>query len=252
MAIWTREELSDLLFAGILLSVVFVISYQWSLWLAFIVVAIGLIIHELGHKFVGVFLGMDEIHFMLSPLGIAAGFLSGALIGQALVTPGGVTYDMRENSRDRFLMGLGGPAANMLLFGVFMLISMTAPFTVGVADGEVNVWLAAALVNLYLALFNLLPIPMFDGHQLYKINPMWWAVSLVSVAGTVAYFWGDMQRELSVLFTSGWSGIVGWAMGQSWGIWLLPLVPSLIIARHLEIGVSDVIGRVGDSDYIKI
>jgi len=114
------------------------------------------------------------------------------------------------------------------------------------------VWLAAGLVNLYLALFNLLPVPMFDGHQLFRINPVAWGAITVAVAGLVVFFWGDMQMQLSVLFTSGWSGIAGWAMGYSWGIWVIPIVPSLIIARHYEIGINDVVGRVGEGEYIRI
>ncbi len=60
------------------------------------------------------------------------------------------------------LVSLAGPLSNLILAVLFML-----PVKFGLVTGVVaEVWLKAVLINLVLAVFNILPIPPLDGSKL--------------------------------------------------------------------------------------
>lgn len=231
---FTKIETAEFVFASVLLSSMFVIAYQWPLFLAFLFGAFGLMVHELGHKLAGRWRCIEDVHFTIMPIGIAAGFAVAILFGQALAAPGGVTVGKNASRRDRVIMGLAGPLTNLLMFILFYGLHIVSPLTldlggVGIGVSAFPIWAGVAFVNLYLAFFNMLPIPMFDGSHIFRENQRVWFVVIFAIGVFVAVFAGKMLGTLGPLFTGSFPGIFGLALNGELGKIIGPLTPGLML-----------------------
>ncbi len=94
-------------------------------------------------------------------------FTSGFVFGGAKPVP--VNYfNLRHPMRDMALVALGGPASNFLLAAFFFLCHKLVVIEFGIWEaGSLGEWVLAQAVrfNLFLAAFNLLPIPPLDGSR---------------------------------------------------------------------------------------
>ena len=84
---------------------------------------------------------------------------------------------MRHPRRDMVLVGLAGPATNLLLMAVAAVIArvlvdsgelLSDTIDASTSDVIVEIFFFFAVVNLLLGLFNLLPIPPLDGSALVE------------------------------------------------------------------------------------
>jgi len=158
--------------------------------------ALALSVHESAHGWVADRLGdptarwlgritlnpirhIDPLGTVLFPLMLAA--VGAPIIGWAKPVPF-VTRNLRNQRRDPALVGLAGPASNLILAlavtGVLLLVKAVMPgFRVllmamlehgalganGIAAPLVYLLFSLATVNMVLAVFNLIPIPPLDG-----------------------------------------------------------------------------------------
>lgn len=151
--------------------------------IAFIVLLFSLTVHETAHAWTADRLGdptarllgrvslnpvvhVDPIGTVLFPL---IGMLSGLpVIGWAKPVPVNIRRLRREH-RDYVLVAAAGPASNLLLAVMASLALAVLPFGSSSADGDGGVSPLAVLlarllvINVYLAVFNMLPIPPLDG-----------------------------------------------------------------------------------------
>jgi len=247
-------EIAELVFATVMLSSMFVIAYQWNFVLSVLIGASGLMIHEMGHKIVGRLRCISDVHFSLSPLGIAMGFATALTVGHALAAPGGVTVGDDAPTRDRLWMALAGPAANVLMFLLFGTLHLVSPFVwesqIGTTS-SVNVWLAIAGVNIYLAFFNLIPIPMFDGSHILRYSKFVWVLS-IGLTGLLLWLsFGTLVETLGPLFRGTWGGVVG--MIASGDIPLLPLFPGFMLMHGRELRAPDWLVRCAvDREFLDL
>jgi len=171
-------------------------------WWMGIVGAFGLfasiVLHELSHSLVGRYQGMRIKGITL--------FLFGGVAEMA---------DEPAAPRAEFTMALAGPLASLALAGLFYLIAMAAAGA-GLADPVVAVLRYLALLNLLLAVFNLLPAFPLDGGRMLRAV-LWWrsgdlrrATRIASRIGSAAGF-GLMALGV---FTALQGNLVG-------GIWWL-------------------------------
>lgn len=185
----------DVIFSGNLLSIVI------SLFSYLIVFVVSTPVHESAHALAAYWLGDDTAasqgRISLNPLahfdllGTIALFVLG--IGWAKPVPVN-TYRCRKVKYQKTAMALtaaAGPVSNILMALVFMvvykLVLLLAPAT------DVTFYLALVLnmvvsINISLGVFNLLPIPPFDGSRIF--------LSFLPSK----YYFGIMKYEQTIMY----------------------------------------------------
>jgi Zn-dependent protease len=166
------------------------IAYQIAVWLVPLVIAI--VFHEVAHGLVARRLGdrtaeergrltlnpikhIDPFGTVILPLILAISHVP--VFGWAKPVP--VNYRrLRNPRRDMVLVALAGPGMNFLLalLGT-ALLAATISLSGGASDGAPQMIAQNALnfllINIFLAVFNLLPVPPFDGgHVVEGLLPL--------------------------------------------------------------------------------
>jgi len=158
---------------------------------------VAVILHEISHGVVALWFGdhtaKDAGRLTLNPiphidpLGSIVLPAMGAVLGIPViawakpvpVNPNG----MRHPRRDMLYVSLAGPATNFLLMAASALAARslfdptTVPYSFTISDLPLGVQIlfSFAFVNLFLGLFNLLPIPPLDGSALIeRVLPAAW------------------------------------------------------------------------------
>jgi Zn-dependent protease len=155
-----------LLFAAILIAIVAALSF-----------------HEFSHALTANWLGDHTASAMgrmtLNPLAHIdpLGLLMLLLAGFGFAKP--VPYDPRylqSPRRDALLIGLAGPISNIIFASVFALVLNVAEPALGPANLLIGFCNFGAVINVNLAIFNLIPIPPLDGSKLLGVilaGPQW-------------------------------------------------------------------------------
>ena len=130
---------------------------------AILVAAPAIIFHEMGHKFVALGFGL-EAHFQAAWL-----FLGLALImklmnfGFIFIVPAYVSIFGRATPLESSLIAFSGPAVNLALW-LFAMLSVKKNFFPKKYDTAL---LLTSKINMFLFIFNMLPIPGFDGNKVF-------------------------------------------------------------------------------------
>jgi Zn-dependent protease len=195
--------------------------------------ALAISVHESAHGWVAERLGdstarwlgritlnpikhVDLIGTIIFPLMLA--LLGAPIIGWAKPVPF-VSRNLRNQRRDPALVGLAGPAANILLAAgvvlVLLLLKAVMPSfreildamiaagalgASGIAAPLIYLLFSLAMINLVLAVFNLIPIPPLDGsHVVGALLPP-----------RLHWQWVQLERYgFLLLFALLWTGIFG-------------------------------------------
>ncbi len=144
--------------------------------LSFLLVICSFLLHEFGHKFVA-----QRYHawseFRAYPMGLLIALLfsfTGILFAApgAVYIRGNITEDMNGK------ISLAGPGVNFIISAVAIVGCLLSP-TVIVA----YVFFMLAYLNAFLGLFNLIPIPPFDGSKIVKWNlPIYLLAVVIGIA----------------------------------------------------------------------
>lgn len=175
---FSKPEIFDLIKAWIVISIAFAIvmvgfSVSMEFLIAFLIAAVtvgvGFLAHELGHKFIaqkyGCFAEFRAYNNMLW-LSIIMSFF-----GFIFAAPGGV---MIQGKIDRIRNGrisAAGPFMSLLIASAFLILFIFAPFK--------SVWIYGFTINSFLALFNLIPFPPFDGMAIYRWNRPFYIIMII-------------------------------------------------------------------------
>ncbi|MBI2640746.1 MAG: site-2 protease family protein [Candidatus Sungbacteria bacterium] len=159
-----------------------------------IILIFSVVIHEVSHGYAALALGDKTAQYAgrltlnpikhLDPFGsillpIISYMLGGVIFGWARPVPYN-PYNLSNQKWGPALVGAAGPAANISLAVVFGLVVRFLP---NLADGASGLFIfnfmtiasTIALLNLVLAIFNLVPIPPLDGSKvLFAILPHQW------------------------------------------------------------------------------
>ncbi|HYC11861.1 MAG TPA: AN1-type zinc finger domain-containing protein [Nitrososphaerales archaeon] len=151
--------------------------------IALIAVGPGFVLHELSHKFAARRYG-HWAEFRMWPLGLLLALVT-SLIGFIFAAPGatyisGINITKEENGR----ISLAGPLTNVAVALVFVPLFL---FTGGFLQ---TLGFFGVYINLFLALFNMIPVLPLDGAKVLSWSVVRWASLFVPllVAFLVVFF----------------------------------------------------------------
>ncbi len=198
--------------------------------ISFIVLIISVILHEVSHGYMAEYLGdptarllgrltlnpiphIDPIGSVLLPLLFV---ISGSPMVFGWAKP--VPYDPRNIRgtawKERYggaIVAAAGPAVNIFLAIVFGILIRTGSFDATM----VQFFLMVVLINISLAVFNLIPIPPLDGHHIlsallpYSLRQKYMTLSKYSFAlmFIVAFVLWRLVSPLVLIITHAITGI---------------------------------------------
>lgn len=188
MRFFSEIEIKDILVSLLVLSVVF--SYPEFLTApaffiqSLLVVGVAFIGHELSHKFTAIREGFWS-EYRMWPQGILMALLFALATGGSIIfaAPGAVYFSgdhlfRRPSRRQLTRISMAGISFNIAL----MWISVFLAFVSGI-----HLFAYMALINGWLAIFNLIPFGMLDGGKLLKLDRnIWILLFVLAIAGFVA------------------------------------------------------------------
>ena len=190
------KELKDLGISALLLALAFGIALSggfraffepWTLvivsLMAIVGVSLGFVLHEMGHRFVARRFGYFAEYTMWRKGLILA--LVCSLFGFVFAAPGAVMIHPRADvwgratlTREKTgLISIAGPAMNICLAVVFILINVAYPMLLFSLGARINTWLA---------IFNLIPFGPLDGAKIFRWNKKAWLAAIAMGIGLFA------------------------------------------------------------------
>ena len=175
-----------------------------------IILIISVVIHEVSHGYAALWMGdvtakyagrltMNPIKH-LDPLGSiilpAILVMSGSVfvVGWAKPVPYN-PYNLRNQRWGELFVAIAGPLSNILI-AIFISIFIRIGVGFGLTNTFINIAITAIFINLFLAIFNLVPIPPLDGSKILfnlfpklslRIRPFMEMYSLVLLLGFIFF-----------------------------------------------------------------
>ncbi len=138
------------------------LGFDWnSLKFAIMITAPGLILHELSHKFVAMSFGMTAT-FHAAYIWLIFGLIMKLLnFGFIVFVPAFVSIAGSGSNLQFALIALAGPLTNLLIW----LIAAYLIKNKKIKTKHINLVVLTREINKFLFIFNMIPIPGFDGFQ---------------------------------------------------------------------------------------
>ncbi len=176
-----NKELTDLLISWITLSAAFafvfadggldVVGFADALAIAAVAVGTGFLLHELAHKYVAIHFGA-KAEFRAWNMGLLFALFVAAFFRFIFAAPGAVyIYGKHVTVRENGIISVAGPLMNILIGAIGVVL---AGVYAGTQIGHVAAIVGS--INLYLAMFNLLPFFILDGAKVFAWNKVVWGI----------------------------------------------------------------------------
>jgi Zn-dependent protease len=141
-------------------------GFDWhAFWFAAMVTAPAIIIHEIGHKITALSFGLDAVfnaaYFWL----ILAVILKLVSFPFIFFVPAYVSISGSATALQQTLIAFAGPGINLILFITGYLV---LKYNKKLKIKHIQFWTLTKNINLFLFIFNMLPIPMFDGFTVFS------------------------------------------------------------------------------------
>jgi Zn-dependent protease len=156
--------------------------YVFALGVSFGAVITGFMLHEFAHKVVAQRNGAWA-EFRAYPLGLLLAIVF-SFLGFIFAAPGAVYIQGMISKKQNGLISIAGPLVNIVMgvaflgLGIFINTGLLA----------VAMYLVGT-INVFLAAFNLLPIPPFDGYKVLKWNIPIYIVTFGTAVVLAALVW---------------------------------------------------------------
>jgi len=137
---------------------------NWTdFWFAAAVVAPSIILHEFGHKFVAIYFGMSAV-FQAAYLWLALGIVLKLIgIGFIFFVPAFTSITGQGTAVQFASISFAGPAVNLILWLVALIVLKTTKLK----KSTYHFLFLVSRINMFLFIFNMLPIPGFDGYGVF-------------------------------------------------------------------------------------
>ncbi|QQG40007.1 MAG: site-2 protease family protein [Candidatus Aenigmatarchaeota archaeon] len=189
---FSQTEIRDIAVSTIVLAMAFgygliqELGPYAGLSIAFVVVGIGFLAHELMHRAAAHRFGAVA-EYRAYPFGLLLALVLSVASGGGFVfaAPGAVyishhktgrwhrSMDERISVEESGVISLAGPLTNIALAVAFLALNALVPF---------SIFKIAAQVNAFLALFNLLPFHPLDGGKIFLWDRKVWAFAFIAAA----------------------------------------------------------------------
>lgn len=139
--------------------------FNWEdIKFAAIIAAPAVILHELGHKFVALFFGLNAVlHIFWEGLGLGI-FLKLINAPFLILAPAYVSISGNGTAFQGMMTSFAGPFMNLLLFLISYLILNRSKLT----KNQATILYMTKQINLMLFIFNMIPIPPLDGFSFFS------------------------------------------------------------------------------------
>ena len=139
-------------------------GFNWKgVKFAMLVTAPAIILHELAHKFVGLILGYTSM-FHIWWFGLGLGVFLRVIGSPFLILAPGYVSVAPNTPLELSVIAFAGPFINLVLFGVAFFVLR---FKRRLKRKEFIFWHLTKLINMWLFIFNMLPIPPLDGSKVF-------------------------------------------------------------------------------------
>lgn len=165
-----KEELKDLLISALVITFIFAYPPAGGTWLVvfliyFLFIGLGFAVHEMAHKLMAQKLGAWS-EFRMWKEGLMFALVMRILGGPVFIAPGATMWAKPFASKDDHgKVSVAGPITNIAMALAFAVLGLFVPL---MSIGTV--------INLQLAMFNLLPFPPLDGYKVMNWKPALWVL----------------------------------------------------------------------------
>ncbi len=170
------QELVDMVLMTLIVGFIFMFiinkegKFTWKMFIfSALAIAPAIILHELGHKIVGILFGYTAVfhaEYMWLGIGVVLALMRSPIIFfvPAFVTISCATAACVDTPLARAAIAFAGPFVNLLLFFTALIVLKTHK---DLSKKAFLFWHLTKIVNIFLFIFNMLPIPGFDGSKVF-------------------------------------------------------------------------------------
>lgn len=192
---FTINELMELFISFLVISLAFAILYTkgninlvtFVIPIVMVGVGLGFILHEVAHKIAAMNYGYWAEYKLWGP-GLFIALIS-SYFGFIFAAPGAVhIYGQHMDDRQNGIISLAGPAINILLALIFLVLAIISP-NLGIEHLTFvyQIFSLGFSINSFLALFNLIPFSILDGAKIFRWNPLLWLFTAL-LAGAMTFY----------------------------------------------------------------
>jgi Zn-dependent protease len=151
--------------------------------LSFVAIATAFFCHEMAHKYVGQKFGYWS-EFRMYPQGLLFALFLGIVAGIVFAAPGAVQIFGKPNRDEMGKISMAGPSMNLILGLIFFGIWVLSNGVISTISYYVS------YINVFLALFNLIPFGPFDGLKIFRWKKEVWGLLIGLDIVLLLILWG--------------------------------------------------------------
>ncbi|MCL2476445.1 AN1-type zinc finger domain-containing protein [Candidatus Bathycorpusculum sp.] len=149
-----------------------------------VIMTMSFLVHEMAHKVMAQKAGMWA-EFRLTKLGAIITFISIFVPFFKMIAPGAMMIGGHAPSAKNMIkIAIAGVITNMIFAVVFLSLVFGLPL-----NAYTLMFVYAAFFNSFMAVFNLIPVGVFDGYKIFMLNKKIWALAFIPAVSIMAFIW---------------------------------------------------------------